>query len=108
VACADQQVCVAHLLREIASVHERENSPEWDAFSRTLKRRGHEPLDTIVDALKTYVRKGQLPRMPAFGFQVTSDDQRPTDAPRSATKVVAVAALVVRACFSPTQGGEAA
>jgi len=38
VSCADQQMCLAHLLREIAAVDEREDSPEWDAFSRKLKR----------------------------------------------------------------------
>ena len=32
---------------------------------RTLHARGHGPLDTIVRALKTYVRTGQLPPLPA-------------------------------------------
>jgi transposase len=31
---------------------------------RTLKMRGLDPLETIVDSLRTYVRTGQLPRLP--------------------------------------------
>ena len=31
---------------------------------RTLKLRGHEPLKTLVDALKHYVRTGSLPPLP--------------------------------------------
>ena len=31
---------------------------------RTLKLRGYEPLPTIVDALKTYVRTGEIPPLP--------------------------------------------
>jgi len=31
---------------------------------RTLKARGREPMDTIVEALKTYVRTGTLPPLP--------------------------------------------
>ena len=31
---------------------------------RTLKLRGHHPIDTLVSALKTYVTTGQLPPLP--------------------------------------------
>ena len=31
---------------------------------RTLKLRGHDPLDTIVSALRTYLTTGQLPPLP--------------------------------------------
>jgi transposase len=31
---------------------------------RTLKQRGHNPLQTIVQALRTYLRTGQLPALP--------------------------------------------
>jgi transposase len=31
---------------------------------RTLKLRGHDPLDTIVAALREYVRSGILPPLP--------------------------------------------
>ena len=31
---------------------------------RTLDLRGHEPLDTIVDALKAHMPTGQLPLLP--------------------------------------------
>ena len=37
---------------------------------RTLKLRGHEPLNTLVDALKHYVRTGSVPALPD---KVTSD-----------------------------------
>ena len=32
---------------------------------RTLKMRGHNPVQVLVDALKSYVRSGQLPPLPA-------------------------------------------
>ena len=32
---------------------------------RTLKRRGHDPIATVVAALKTRLRTGQLPALPA-------------------------------------------
>jgi len=32
---------------------------------RTLKRRGHDPIDTVVTALKTRLRTGKLPPLPA-------------------------------------------
>ena len=32
---------------------------------RTLKRRGHDPIATVVAALKTRLRTGQLPPLPA-------------------------------------------
>jgi uncharacterized protein (UPF0297 family) len=31
---------------------------------RTLKLRGHDPLTTLVDALKHYVQTGSLPPLP--------------------------------------------
>lgn len=37
---------------------------------RTLKQRGHNPLRTIVSALRTYVQTGELPPLPS---KVTSD-----------------------------------
>lgn len=30
----------------------------------TLKKRGHHPINTIVDALTTYLKTGQLPPLP--------------------------------------------
>jgi hypothetical protein len=32
---------------------------------RTLRLRGHDPLRTISDALRTYLQTGQLPPLPA-------------------------------------------
>ena len=34
------------------------------SIHRTLKARALEPMDTIVEALKTYVRTGTLPPLP--------------------------------------------
>ena len=34
----DRQVCLPHLLRELAKVDERNASPEWAAFAKQLKR----------------------------------------------------------------------
>lgn len=31
---------------------------------RTLKQRGHNPIQTIIDALATYLTTGQLPPLP--------------------------------------------
>jgi transposase len=38
VSCAEQQACLAHLLRELAHVDERDESPQWRTFSKKLKR----------------------------------------------------------------------
>jgi len=38
VACADRQVCIPHLLRELTRVDERDASQEWTQFSNKLKR----------------------------------------------------------------------
>ena len=32
---------------------------------RTLRLRGHDPLQSIADALRTYLQTGQLPPLPA-------------------------------------------
>jgi len=32
---------------------------------RTLHLRGHDPLRTVADALRTYLQTGQLPPLPA-------------------------------------------
>ena len=32
---------------------------------RTLQQRGHAPLNTVVDALTTYLKTGKLPPLPA-------------------------------------------
>jgi hypothetical protein len=36
------------------------------SIHRTLKQRGHNPLQTITDALKTYLTTGQLPPLPGI------------------------------------------
>jgi len=38
VACADRQMCLAHLLREFESVDDRDDSPAWNTFSKKVKR----------------------------------------------------------------------
>ena len=32
--------------------------------SRTLKRRGHDPLAVVIDTLRTYTTRGELPPLP--------------------------------------------
>jgi transposase len=32
---------------------------------RTLKQRGHNPIQTIVEAIRTYLQTGSLPPLPA-------------------------------------------
>ena len=54
VECADRQVCLAHLLRELASVDERDRSEAWGAFSKKLKR-------LLRDALRLKARSDLLP-----------------------------------------------
>ena len=44
VACADRQMCLAHLLRELESVDKRDSSPAWCAFSKKVKRLLHDAL----------------------------------------------------------------
>jgi transposase len=38
VACDDRQMCIAHLLRELLKVDDRNDSLQWKAFSKQLKR----------------------------------------------------------------------
>jgi hypothetical protein len=37
---------------------------------RTLKQRHHNPLETLTNAIETYLRTGQLPPLPT---KITSD-----------------------------------
>lgn len=38
VGCDDRQMCIPHLLRELLKVDDRNDSPQWKAFSKQLKR----------------------------------------------------------------------
>lgn len=38
VACDDRQMCIAHLLRELFKVDDRNDAVQWKAFSKQLKR----------------------------------------------------------------------
>ena len=106
VICAQRQVCLVHLLRDLENVeHYRTPDKDWPDFAktlrrllrdairpaviirknsyanrsergadtqavlmsiyRTLKQRGHHPLNTIVKAIETRLITGQLPPLPS-------------------------------------------
>jgi transposase len=44
VCAADRQYCLVHLLRELETVDERNGSPEWQAFAKTLRRLLHDGI----------------------------------------------------------------
>ena len=51
VSCTDQQACLAHLLRELAHLDEKDGSAHWCAFSKKLKR-------LLRDGLRLKARSG--------------------------------------------------
>jgi hypothetical protein len=53
IRCEFRQYCLAHLLREIHDVDTRNESQEWQGFSKTLRR-------LIADALRLCARKDRL------------------------------------------------
>ena len=58
----ERQCCLVHLLRELEKVDEHNASGEWQAFAKKL--RGHDPLATIVSALRAYPTDDRLPPLP--------------------------------------------
>jgi transposase len=50
---ADWQCCIVHLLREVSEVDKRENSPEWQAFSKKLRR-------LLTDGVRLKALRSQL------------------------------------------------
>jgi transposase len=65
---AERMLRPAVLLRKASQSNRSEKGAATQAIlmsiSRTLKLRGHHPVDTLVSALKTYVATGQLPPLP--------------------------------------------
>jgi hypothetical protein len=51
--------------RRKAKIRIRQTQATFMTILRTLKMRGHNPVQVLVDALKSYVRSGQLPPLPA-------------------------------------------
>jgi uncharacterized protein (UPF0297 family) len=47
-----------------SSVKVAQTPATFMTISRTLKMRGHNPVQVLVDALKSYVLSGQLPPLP--------------------------------------------
>jgi transposase len=66
---AEREIRPAVIIRKNSHGNRSENGARTQAILmsvyRTLKMRGHQPLETIVDALKTYVRTGNIPPLPS-------------------------------------------
>ena len=65
---AEREIRPAVIIRKNSLGNRSENGAQVQAvlmsIYRTLKLRGHDPLTTLVDALKHYVRTGSLPPLP--------------------------------------------
>ena len=65
---AERMIRPAVILRKASQSNRSEKGAATQAvlmtIFRTLKLRGHHPIDTLVDALRTYVTTGQLPPLP--------------------------------------------
>jgi hypothetical protein len=65
---AEREIRPAVVMRKTSLCNRSENGANVQAILmsvyRTLKLRGLDPLETIVNALKTYVRTGSLPPLP--------------------------------------------
>jgi transposase len=65
---AERMLRPAVILRKASQSNRSEKGAATQAILmsvyRTLKLRGHHPIDTLVSALKTYVTTGQLPALP--------------------------------------------
>jgi transposase len=66
---AEREIRPAVIMRKNSLANRSDNGARVQAILmsvyRTLKLRGHDPLDTIVTALRKYVRTGTLPPLPA-------------------------------------------
>jgi transposase len=65
---AEREIRPAVIMRKNSLANRSEDGAEVQAILmsvyRTLKIRGHDPLDTIVRALREYIRTGSLPSLP--------------------------------------------
>lgn len=66
---AERQIRPAVILRKNSQSNHSDRGARTQAvlmsIYRTLRLRGHDPLQTIADALRTYLQTGQLPPLPA-------------------------------------------
>ena len=66
---AERQIRPAVILRKNSQSNRSDRGATTQAVLmsvyRTLRLRGHDPLQTIADALRTYLQTGQLPPLPA-------------------------------------------
>jgi transposase len=66
---AERQIRPAVILRKNSQSNRSDHGARTQAVLmstyRTLRLRGHDPLDTIANALRTYLQTGQLPSLPA-------------------------------------------
>ena len=74
--CAeDKQRCLAHLLRELSTVDERNNSAEWKAFAKRLRR-------LLRDGIRLRKRKDFVPAK--YGSRICRIDARLMELARGA------------------------
>lgn len=66
---AEREIRPAVIIRKNSLCNRSENGADMQAVMmsvyRTLKLRGHDPIRTIVVALREYVKTGKLPPLPA-------------------------------------------
>jgi transposase len=66
---AERQIRPAVILRKNSQSNRADRGATTQAMLmriyRTLRLRGHDPLQTIADALRTYLQTGHLPPLPA-------------------------------------------
>ena len=71
---AEREIRTAVLIRKIIYGNRSKNGALTQSVLmtvfRTLKRRGYNPIQTLVSALQEYIRTGQLPPFPSL---ITSD-----------------------------------
>lgn len=67
--CAERMIRPAAILRKNSQSNRSDRGAVTQAvlmsIYRTLRLRGHDPLQTIADTLRTYLQTGQLPPLPA-------------------------------------------
>jgi transposase len=65
---AERQIRPAVIVRKNSYAHSSEEGTETEAVLmsvfRTLKQRGHNPVSATLDALRVYLKTGQLPPLP--------------------------------------------
>jgi transposase len=65
---AEREIRPAVIMRKNSYTNQSQHCADTQAILmsvyRTLKLRGHNPLSTIVDAMRTYVKTGKLPPLP--------------------------------------------